>query len=160
MKKLAMAAVVVAVTTVLAGAIALAATGDNEGSRGPDDETRTLRFDVVFSPFNFLDLGEQGPTVGDETLFNDILKRNGKRAGKQAGFCKLTAITAEGFDVECMQTISLPAGQITAQGLTTNAPVKVIAVTGGTGSFVGAEGIVRLVEFGNGRGSLTVRLED
>jgi len=62
--------------------------------------------------------------------------------------------------VECLQTISLPGGQITAQGLTTNAAVKVIAVTGGTGSFVGAEGIVRLVEFGNGRGSLTIRLED
>lgn len=60
-----------------------------------------MRFQVEFSPFNFLDLGEQGPTVGDETLFNDILKRAGKRVGKEAGFCKVTAITSDGFDVEC-----------------------------------------------------------
>ena len=80
--------------------------------------------------------------------------------GEQAGFCKITALTSEGFDVECVQTVSLPGGQITAQGLTTNAPVKRIAVTGGTGSFIGAEGVVTLEEFGNGRGSLTIRIED
>ena len=154
MKKITLSGVVIALLAIFAGAAAYAGSG----SAPSDEDTKTLRFGVEFSPFNFLDLGEQGPTVGDETLFNDVLTRNGKAVGKQAGFCKVTALTAEGFDVECLQAISLPGGQITAQGLTTNAPVKRLAITGGTGIYVGAEGDVRLVEFGNGRGSLTIRI--
>jgi hypothetical protein len=155
MKRIAVGGIVVALLSLLAGAVAYAGSDD---SRSQSD-VETLKFQVKFSPFNYLDLGKQGPSLGDETLFHDILKRNGKSVGKEAGFCKITALTADGFEVECLQTISLPGGQITAQGLTTNAPVKRLAVTGGTGSYFGADGGVKLVEFGNGRGSLTIRLD-
>jgi len=59
MKRFAVGGLVVALATVLAGAMAFAGTGAKGGSPGPDDETRTLRFDVVFSPFNFLDLARR-----------------------------------------------------------------------------------------------------
>ena len=60
MKRFAINGLVVGVVTVLAGTIAFAGTGAKDGLSGPD-EKRTLRFDVVFSPFNFLDLGEEAP---------------------------------------------------------------------------------------------------
>ena len=156
MKRFAICGLIVALTTLLLGAIGRA--GADPDAKSSEASIETLRFQVEFSPFNYLDLGKEGPTVGDETLFNDVLRRSGRKVGKQAGFCKVTAIRADGFDVECLSTISLPSGQITAQGLTTNAPVKHLAVTGGTGSYAEADGTMKLVEFGNGRGSLTIRL--
>src|SRR5918992_784023 len=150
MKRIAISGLVVALATLLLAAIARA-SGDPDG-KVSEASTETLRFGLEFSPFNYLDLGKEGPSVGDETLFNDVLTRNGKSVGKQAGFCKVTALTSDGFDVECLSTISLSQGQITGQGLTTNAPVKRLAVTGGTGSYAEADGEMKITEFGNGRG--------
>ena len=53
---------------------------------------------------------------------------------------------------------SLPGGQIAFQGLTTAAPTKELAVTGGTGRYQSAGGEATLVEPGDGTGTLTVRL--
>jgi hypothetical protein len=50
-------------------------------------------------------------------------------------------------------------GQISAQGLSSSAPTKRLAVTGGTGRYVGAAGSLSLVENGDGTGSLTVTLD-
>jgi hypothetical protein len=52
----------------------------------------------------------------------------------------------------------LSGGQITFQGFTTTAPTKHFAITGGTGSYQDASGQGMLVEFGNGTGSLTLKL--
>jgi hypothetical protein len=157
MKRIVTCGLVVAFATLLLGAIGRA--GADPDTSSSKESTETLRFDVEFSPFNYLDLGAEGPSVGDETLFNDVLTRNGRNVGKQAGYCKVTALTSDGFEVECLSTVSLPGGQITGQGLTTNAPVKRVAVTGGTGSYSEADGEMRIVEFGNGRGSLTIRIK-
>jgi hypothetical protein len=83
---------------------------------GLQSSPRTLRFDVKVSSFDFLDLGKQGATVGDETLFSDVLLRNGKRVGKQAGFRKVTALTSDGFDVDCLSTVSLPVSRSQLRG--------------------------------------------
>jgi hypothetical protein len=52
----------------------------------------------------------------------------------------------------------LAAGQIAFQGLTSTAPTKQLAVTGGTGRYKGVGGEATLVEVGDQTGSLTVRL--
>jgi hypothetical protein len=52
----------------------------------------------------------------------------------------------------------LPGGQLTFQGLTTTAPTKQLAITGGTGRYHGVDGEATLVELGDGTGTLTVRL--
>ena len=60
--------------------------------------------------------------------------------------------------IHCTGTIRLSSGQLTFQGLTTTAPTKQFAITGGTGRYQDVSGQGTLVEFGNGRGSLTLRL--
>jgi len=60
--------------------------------------------------------------------------------------------------IHCTATIRLPGGQLTFQGLTTTAPTKEVAITGGTGRYQGAAGEATLVEFGDDTGTLTIRL--
>jgi hypothetical protein len=49
-------------------------------------------------------------------------------------------------------------GQIAAQGISSTAPTKRLAVVGGTGEYTGASGYLELVENGNGTGRLTLVL--
>jgi hypothetical protein len=55
--------------------------------------------------------------------------------------------------------IRLPGGNLTAQFPNVPGPApKDLALTGGTGSYRNAGGEGTLVEFGNGKGSLTLRV--
>jgi hypothetical protein len=121
-----------------------------------DATTTTLRFDVHFSPFFVVDVGAPGLSLGDYTVFHDQLFAHGMRVGDDGGTCPIVDVS-QGL-IHCTGTIRLAAGQLTFQGLTTTAPTKHVAITGGTGRYQDASGQGRLVEFGNGKGSLTLTL--
>ncbi len=160
------------------GALALATTTWLAGPLTPAnadaaDSRTTLSFDVRFSPFFLLDFRADGvrqitsfqdpnlsPSKGDQTVFNDELLRDGQVVGRESGACVATAdISPEGvLPTHCQITVELPHGQITAQGTTSNDPEKHLAVTGGTGRYVGASGELVLTEFGNGTGSVVLHL--
>jgi hypothetical protein len=147
----------------------LAAAGDTAASArglGTSDQRQGLRFDVKFSPFNIVDVPPRARfdgdyQAGDYVTFSDSLfDRAGRRVGAEAGSGLLTHVTEAGLQVSYTLTIRLVGrGQISAQGLSSSAPTKRLAVTGGTGRYVGAAGALTLVENGDGTGSLTVTLE-
>ena len=58
----------------------------------------------------------------------------------------------------CTEVIQLQHGTITAQFLNAPPPTKQLAVTGGTGTYQNAGGAGTLIEFGNGKGRLTLHL--
>ena len=121
------------------------------------DKAKTLHLDVQFSPFKLIDVDQDGgPSLGDYVIFHDLLSSRGKQVGDEGGTCPIVDAT-EGL-IHCTGTMRLPGGQIAFQGLTTAAPTKELAVTGGTGRYQGAGGEVTLVESGDGTGTLTVRL--
>ncbi|MDX6323755.1 MAG: hypothetical protein QOK15_109 [Nocardioidaceae bacterium] len=121
---------------------------------------RVLHFHVVFSPLNVIDVppsdGNYGP--GDYVTFSDVLQHAGKRVGVEGGSGMITKVTKAGLQVYYSMAIRLPGGQITAQGLSSNAPTKRLALTGGTGDYVGAAGRLVLVEHGHGTGSLVLTI--
>jgi hypothetical protein len=120
-------------------------------------KANTLHFDVQFSPFKLIDVDQDGgPSLGDYVIFHDLLLSHGKQVGDEGGTCPIVDAT-EGL-IHCTGTMRLPGGQIAFQGLTTAAPTKELAVTGGTGRYQGAGGEVTLVELGDGTGTLTVQL--
>jgi hypothetical protein len=108
---------------------------------------------VRFSDIFVVDVGEPNLSLGDYTVFHDQLFAHGKRVGDQGGTCPIVDL-GQGL-IHCTGTIRLSGGQITFQGLTTTAPTKRFAITGGHQD---ASGQGTLVEFGNGRGSLTLKL--
>jgi hypothetical protein len=153
----------------------LAVTPASGASQRPDDNhagNSTLRFGVHFRDFdrNYVDLGGEGPTVGDLLVFQDKLIDSGthQQVGVEGGTCTVTAVLQAGFQTHCVGTVQLADGQISFQGLATDAPVKPLAVVGGTDEYRGASGELILVENGDGSntgqddgtGTLTITLRD
>jgi hypothetical protein len=148
-------------TTVLVAALfgsTLAASANSKERPGRGGE-RTLAFVVHFSPFNVIDLPPAGLSVGDVSTFHDqLLDDGGHQVGVEAGVCPVTQLIPTGVEVMCSVAVSLTDGQITLQGLATNAPDKPLAVTGGTGRYRTTRGDAALHENGDGTGTLTLHL--
>ncbi len=149
------------------------ATADDAAQDRDRRSGRTLEFDVRFSDFFLLDFGPDGvrqvtsfqdpllsPSKGDQTVFEDVLLKDGEEAGAGSGSCVVTELRQADppLVLQCDITYELERGQIAVQGRTTNDPVKTLAIVGGTGRYVGASGEVTLTEFGDGTGSVVLRL--
>jgi hypothetical protein len=145
------------------GIIGVASVASVASSATPDITTaKTLRFDVVFSPFFVIDVKPTGLSKGDTSVFHDRLFANGKQVGEDGGTCVVVdtpPTPAALAPISCTTSFQLPGGQITTQGLaSTGPPPKHLAVTGGTGIYQNVRGQATLVEFGNDKGSVTFQL--
>ncbi|MGH6960584.1 MAG: allene oxide cyclase family protein [Dongiaceae bacterium] len=89
------------------------------------------------------DLGAQGDSAGDILTFaNEIFdKDNANKVGSDNGFC---ARTVAGKAWECVWTLTLADGQITAEGPFYDTADSELAVTGGTGKYAAARGSLAL----------------
>jgi hypothetical protein len=145
----------------LAGVLAISAA--SQAAEPNTHKAKTLRFDVVFSPFSPIAANNvrdpDSPFVlGDELIFHDQLFANGKQVGDDLGSCVIAVTTPE-LLANCTLVIRLPGGNITGQFVAIAGPTpRELALTGGTGSYrsVGGEGT--LVEFGNGKGRMTLQV--
>jgi hypothetical protein len=155
MRRITLTSAALALLCILLGGVAIA--GAAPQAKPEDTNTTTLRFDVRFSDLHLVDVGGDGsPSLGDYTVFHDLLFAHGERVGDEAGTCPIVDLD-QGL-IHCTGTIRLSGGQISFQGLTTTAPTKQFAITGGTGRYQDASGQGTLVEFGNATGSLTLKL--
>jgi hypothetical protein len=150
---------------VLGAAISLAAlavgvVGPALGSSGDDDKHRTFRVTAVITELSFVDVGDQGASLGDEIVFSNKLLKGGKEVGHEGAVC--TTVSLERQEAQCIATFSFQGGQITAQALVRlgdPAPYAV-AITGGTGKYEGAEGEIRVRPVSETSGIHIFRLED
>jgi hypothetical protein len=140
-----------ATAAVVAGGVGLASASGNTSAG------RTLHFEVQFSPFFFLDLGDPGPSMGDQIVSHDVLlDETGQQVGHDGVSCIVT--DPSGPEAECTATFDLPGGQITTQFLNSPPPEKHAAITGGTGAYRNARGEAILVERGDDTGTITFHL--
>ncbi|MFF3500314.1 hypothetical protein [Streptomyces sp. NPDC003247] len=87
------------------------------------------------------DVGDPGLSIGDEFVYADTLYRDGRRVGEDGSSCQVTRVDGERITTDCVLSVQLPEGQITAQSLwTKGADMVRMAVTGGTGAYRGATG--------------------
>ena len=89
------------------------------------------------------DTGAKDDSVGDILTFANELfdKQNKTKVGTDNGYCLRTAA---GKAWECAWTNSLKDGQISVQGTFLDGADSVLAVTGGTGKYLGARGEMKL----------------
>jgi allene oxide cyclase len=89
------------------------------------------------------DLPPKGDSAGDLLTFaNPIFLSDDKtQVGKDQGYCVRVAV---GRSWECLWTLRLKDGQITVQGPFDDAGDTDLAITGGTGKYVGARGSMHL----------------
>jgi len=100
---------------------------------------------VVERPLNETTVHRSGErdTVGDLLVFaNKVYDAANKvEVGSDQGYC---VRTVAGKSWECFWTLVLKAGQITVEGPFMDSGDSLLAVTGGTGKYVGARGSLKL----------------
>ncbi len=147
--------VVVASALLVPGAVASAGADDRGGTRSHET---TLHFDVAFSPFDLVDLGEPGLSAGDVIVFDDVLLQDGEQVGGMAGTCVVIDATPL---ANCTGVVTLAEQDtITFAFLNAPPPEKIFAITGGSGTYRSARGDGLLVEFGDDTGTLTLTVVD
>jgi len=156
MRKVALTSAALALLLTLVGVVSIAAAPRTVGPSTA--RSKTLSFDVVFSPFSFV---PANPTrnpdspfaLGDELTFHDMLFTEGKQVGDELGSCVIVELSP--VLANCTEVIRLAGGNISGQFPNAPPPQKDLALTGGTGAYRNVGGDGTLVEFGNGKGSLT-----
>jgi hypothetical protein len=161
MRKVALTGAAAALVLALGGMVAISAT--SEAAEPSAHKATTLTFDVVFSPFTPIAANNvRDPNspfaLGDEIVFHDQLFANGKRVGDDLGSCVIASFTSQELAANCSLVIRLPDGNLTGQFIAVQGPApREIALTGGTGRYRSAGGEGSLIEFGNGKGRMTLQ---
>ena len=140
-------------TTIGLAGVLTAGTGS---SRAADGSAVPLSFAATALQSIRLNVGAAGPSTGDRIVFSHTLTKDKKTAGLAGVECVMTSVTTSqpkgkekpvmSVRSNCVATIVLTDGQIAAQGLTNlvdNAGSFELAVTGGTGAYAGAAGVMR-----------------
>ena len=134
------------------------------GGAGGHGDWDVIRVDVHQVDSADLDLGDPGFGLGDRFVFTEDLLRHGKKVGTDHGECVLTRFRGERGFFQCSATAVFHGkGQITVQGVFSfneedEQRPFVLAVTGGTGKFRDAGGVVVVDETGP-RSTLTFKLD-
>jgi hypothetical protein len=135
-------------------ALALSAAGASAHDNG---NAFQLTGKVVAPPTN-LDLGEPGPSVGDQQIISMDVFKGDKRVGESHVVCT----TVRAGISQCDNVTNLPGGQIVATGLVTDAQEEqspfTQAITGGTGFYRNAHGQLTVSEAGPQPATLTFQI--
>ena len=135
----------VAVLVVASVAVGVAVAGARSPNPRSHQHGQTLRFAIRFSDSFLLDLGERGPSKGDQIISNDrLLNSSGTEVGHDGLACTVTDPSEP--EAACQGSFVLPGGQLTVQFLNSPPSVKIGAITGGTGRYRTARGQMKLVE--------------
>src|SRR5690349_7363119 len=136
--------VLVALTAVTASVLTAAAVAMGSGSGGL---TAPTTVHVIEHPVTdqVIDIGAPGDSPGDQLPFANPIynENNSKKVGSDQGNC-VRASTVQGR-WECMWTTFLPRGQVTVEGPFLDAKATTrLAITGGTGEYSNARGVMIL----------------
>jgi hypothetical protein len=150
---------VIAPIAVAAAALAAFAAG-NAFAAADKPHMTTLHYTLHFSPLTVIDVGAKGNSLGDEIVSHDIIfSMSGKRVGYDAQTCMFTNLRPP--QLGCSLVFAIPGGTIAGQYIGAPPPHKLVAITGGTGKYVGASGTIEVVESGHDvsvKNTLTFRL--
>jgi allene oxide cyclase len=107
------------------------------------------------------DTGAPGDSAGDILTFsNEVYDADDKnKVGSDQGICFRTV---PGKAWECFWTLALDKGQLTVEGPFLDKGDSVLAITGGTGEYAGAQGEMALSDVSGGKGekySFTYRIK-
>jgi hypothetical protein len=131
------------------------------------DRGKTLRLVAVDANEEFIDVGVSGPSLGDEIVFSETLRKDGRDVGRSGGVCTITRGVPpyDIVDLHCVATLRVRGGQITLQGLNEvqgeddPGPFR-LAITGGTGKYRGASGEATFRQRTETRGVYRLRFDD
>lgn len=155
-KRLGMLGVVVAIVALGVGLV-----GPASGAGGDDrnGHHRTITVLSINTEEEFIDVGTPDFSLGDAFIFSSKLMKDGRQVGHTGVVCTITSVATE--ESQCVGTAWFGKGQITIQGLLAGEPETFsFPITGGSGAFNGAEGVLVVRELSETKELLTFRLSD
>jgi hypothetical protein len=135
---------------IIAAAVLLGTFSAMTLAAASTDDTTVLHLRDTIIQQTDLDLGNKGPSLGDQFIYGGNLFRGGKKVGTDSVVCTATRIAGANTQFQCQITASLPEGQLTAQGLLPTGNLNIFAITGGTGAYRDAGGYITGRPAGNG----------
>jgi hypothetical protein len=155
----AVALLLAVVASITVASASSSSTGSSATNKGEVEVIRVIAVDVQDA---FLDLGEPGESLGDQSVFSQDLFRQGEKVGEGGVVCTLVRVEpGVSATVQCVATAELPRGQITVQGLLTftDGPSTFrLAITGGTGRYRTAHGVAIVEEVSATEERITFRI--
>jgi hypothetical protein len=110
------------------------------GAQAATSTNRTMHVVATQHDFHEIGVGKKGPTPGSRFVFSERLAQGGKAIGSDHIVCTFTGAWPAETDF-CRALFTLPGGTIVAEGASARGPFTV-AITGGTGRYAGARGVV------------------
>ena len=154
-------------TTITAAVVALASailvgTTSGSGAAAPGQQ---FTLGATTTHETLLDLGTREDPTGNQFVSAHDLYRGDKKVGHDGASCQIIDVVGpEQLRVQCVASLSLPQGQLTAQGLTLasedDSTPLVLAITGGTGRYTGAGGQVSVRRLDEQHSRYTITLHD
>jgi hypothetical protein len=145
----------VAGTAIALVALAVGAVSPAWGSSGGKDQQTTFRLLAVTTEVKF-----QGTALGDQIVFTNSLRRGDTEVGHEGAVCTVTSAARQ--EAQCVATFSLPGGQLTAQALVHLGDLApyLVAITGGSGRYEGAEGQIEVQPVSQDSGIHSFHVQD
>lgn len=135
---------------VAVGSVSLASA--SPAARGPETLTLVAVESGVDTP---IDVGARGDSLGDGVYFVESLYRAGRKVGRTDVVCHFFGRSV----ARCSGTLSLAAGRLEAAGtIRFSGRSFSIPILGGTGTYAGASGVLRITELGETRSRYVIRL--
>jgi len=151
--------------TVGIGAFVLGQTGSTAATAVDD----TLHFDARQVQEKFIDVGAEGPSVGDRDVFAENVFDRGERSriGRTAAVCDIAFVYKNSSGkvtnalMQCTGTIKLGDDSISVQGpVTWRGDTNTLAITGGTGRYDDAHGEFIVKDVSDTKSEYTLRVRD
>ena len=158
MRRLLVPATLAAVAALLVSAVGASANGN-----GKRERTTTIRVIAREEAGQFVDLPPTATrpeeiSQGDMFVFTSRLFMRGERVGRLHVVCTLTVARGPRSIAQCVATARLPGGQITVQGVSSEARRFTVPITGGSGRYRAARGTLEVRELRGDREALTFRI--
>jgi hypothetical protein len=144
---------VVTASLVFSG-VALATNRSRKSHARHHQHVRIIKLFASTAQFKQLDLGDSGFSLGDEIILADdvLTSQGGAKVGSDGGVCTVVRVdnaTTGTGTLQCPVTLSLQGGQLFTVGLVqlvngALSGTQVVAVSGGTGRYLGAAGELSL----------------
>ena len=152
--------VAIAAAAVLVGATAGVTL--NASAAPPTPPPLTVTATTTHEALLVLNSTPRVPT-GNQFVSAHDLYRGQHKIGADGASCQVIDVVApERLRVQCVASLSLPTGQLTAQGLTVvdeaGTTPFTLAITGGTGAYADAHGLVTVRPLDDQRSRYTITL--
>jgi hypothetical protein len=124
------------------------ASASASGGGSSDHRVQVIQLVVKGVQETSVDLGKKGFSQGDQEIVGLNVFRGGKKIGEAGQVCQFVRVTKSSATDLCQIALSLPKGQVTAQGLVKSTAAGpgtfFLAITGGTGAYQTAHGQMKI----------------